>query len=215
MKIISKHKDYYDSVRGMLFDDSIIYKRYKQVVEIDELNSLPLVKGYKRIGKKEIIDYMYFIIGFCGKFYLGLRFGDKITYEIKKQTSFVRDKQEVTISYRNTWIDVSYYNWFIDENDISTFKKHLESIFLKYNCPTFAVIASRNGSKSNVIINPILKEYKFYKVIPSYQVFQEISMYLGNDLVKEKSVKIPVGTDKDLAESKGFNKYSFRKDKEK
>ena len=45
-----------------------------------------------------------------------------------------------------------------------------------------------------------------------YQAAQEIEMFMRNNFGKQDPI-MPVGDDKVVAESKGFDKYSFRKGK--
>lgn len=61
-----------------------------------------------------------------------------------------------------------------------------------------------------LIKNPILKDFDFGKLIDPYTASQEIEMYLGR-LATNNTPPMPVGSDKVIAESKGFDKYSFRK----
>jgi hypothetical protein len=64
------------------------------------------------------------------------------------------------------------------------------------------------------IKNPILKEFDFQKIVNPYEAMQEIEMYIGR-LAENNLPKMPVGSDKVIAESKGFDKWSFRKIPEK
>lgn len=105
-------------------------------------------------------------------------------------------------------------NNFVERNINS-----LTSIFIKYDTPTFllfplhyqnSMVDSANPIR-NLVTNPCLKDFNFQSQVDAVQVYQQISMFLTNDLVKEKQPKIPVGTDVELAESKGFDKWSFRK----
>jgi hypothetical protein len=61
-----------------------------------------------------------------------------------------------------------------------------------------------------LIKNPILKDFDFGKLVDPYTASQEIEMYLGR-LATNNTPPMPVGSDKVIAESKGFDKYSFRK----
>jgi hypothetical protein len=51
---------------------------------------------------------------------------------------------------------------------------------------------------------------EFYRVFDPYQAYQEVAMWLSNQAVPIKP--IPEMSDEIKAESKGFNKFSFRKD---
>ena len=63
--------------------------------------------------------------------------------------------------------------------------------------------------KEKITLLPQLKQYKFAKVVPPMQAFQEISMYLGKiNSVEDNTVTID---DKYLAQGKGFDCYSFKK----
>ena len=89
------------------------------------------------------------------------------------------------------------------------------NLFEKYKTPTF-IIKYKNDSVPDMqlIINPCLKDYEFYRVFDPYTCYQEISMYVGNNLVEDPNKAWPIG-DKLKVQSHGFDKYSFRKDKQK
>jgi hypothetical protein len=44
---------------------------------------------------------------------------------------------------------------------------------------------------------------------------QELEMFIGNVLTNNTTPTMPVGTDDQIRDSKGFDKWSFRKMKEK
>jgi hypothetical protein len=89
----------------------------------------------------------------------------------------------------------------------SWFEKHRSPIFLaEHSSATY-----RYGSK--ITYNAQLKPFEFYRVFDPYQAYQEVAMWLGNQAVPIKP--IPELDDVTMAESKGFNKFSFRKDPSK
>lgn len=100
------------------------------------------------------------------------------------------------------------------------FPKELNDIFLKHNTPSFAVLPSspyytaNNDGYNPIILNPFLYSYDFRKVFNAHQCAQELDMFLFNELVPPDVVAHDV-PDKIKAESHGFDKYSFRKQKEK
>ena len=55
--------------------------------------------------------------------------------------------------------------------------------------------------------------WPFYRVFDTYTAAQEVEMYVGSKASPEKT--IPAIADKVMASAKGFDKYSFRKDKSK
>lgn len=90
------------------------------------------------------------------------------------------------------------------------------ALFKFYKKPYFYVESRYDKNKAgidcistNIILLPQLKKYKFAKIVPPMQAFQEISMYLGTlDLAEDRTVCIE---DKYLAQGKGFDCYSFKK----
>jgi hypothetical protein len=87
----------------------------------------------------------------------------------------------------------SYYNMFID-NKAAYF------------------IAEFSDGELHVTYNyDSLKKISFMQMFGPYQAYQEISMFVNNLAVPEKP--IPKMSDEDMASIKGFDKFSFRKDK--
>lgn len=61
-----------------------------------------------------------------------------------------------------------------------------------------------------LIKNPILRDFGFNRIVDPYTATQEIEMYLGK-IAANNTPKMPVGSDKVIAESKGYDEWSFRK----
>ena len=88
--------------------------------------------------------------------------------------------------------------------------------FVQYKCPVwkFQFREWRDGKHCDILtINPELKPLEFYRRYDCYQCYQEISMYVGG-VLGNANPSIPHIDDKTMAEAKGFDKYSFRKDKQ-
>ena len=94
------------------------------------------------------------------------------------------------------------------------------------DCPIFSVkymqghqwrvehgLAINPNTRQIITLNCNLKLYEFYRLFDAKQAYQELSMYLGGLASPEKD--IPFIDDKTMAEAKGFDKFSFRKDKTK
>lgn len=62
----------------------------------------------------------------------------------------------------------------------------------------------------DIFYNSPLKQLEFFRIFDPYQAFQEINMWLSNQATPMKP--IPEMTDQIKIESKGFDKFSFRKD---
>jgi len=86
----------------------------------------------------------------------------------------------------------------------SWFEKHRSPIFVA----EYSTVANKYGGR--ITYNAQLKPFEFYRVFDPYQAYQEVAMWLSNQAVPIKP--IPELDDVTMAESKGFNKFSFRKD---
>jgi hypothetical protein len=215
MRIISKFKDYYDGIQGIDgIDNTLVYCRTYTKIPNSELpnefkharfslindNIIGRINTFSLKRNNIYSDCASFIVGFCGKLYVGWKLYDKdnnvtITFDNKYVETIVesmyRNKLSVVIN------NISNYNCF--------------NIFKKYQAPIF-ILDNRNVINSELIINPILKEYQFYKKFDSFSAFQEIEMFLGEKLGStEKIIDI---NDKYKLTQYGFDKYSFRKEKQ-
>lgn len=205
MRIIDKRKDYYDCIQKTGQDESLIYIRKTR-----ELES----KYYASVGNTIIGDMFItrFIVGFCGKIYPGVKIGplcqcDEIFYDFKKMDEYLM--QNMQNKYIEKYIKTTGHT----EGRKSLLKfferdyGNLINIF-SYNIPIFTIY---KDGKDILCENPLLNELKFFKVFNPYMAFQELSMYLGSLAVPIK--EIPVLDDITMRDIKGFNKFSFRKDK--
>ena len=86
----------------------------------------------------------------------------------------------------------------------SWFEKHRTPLFVA----EYGVGEHKHGGR--ITYNGQLKPFEFYGVFDPYLAFQEISMWMGNQAVPIKP--IPEISDEIMAEIKGFDKFSFRKD---
>lgn len=71
-------------------------------------------------------------------------------------------------------------------------------------------IPKRLADPVHLFLHPNLKRLEFYRVEPAAQAYQSIRQWLSNLTNPEKPV--PALDDVTLAESKGFDKFSFRKE---
>lgn len=236
MYIISKFKDYYDSALGVTgVDKSIVYDRKNIEIENKEIPLeayKPLISetlwGYEHqhilhLNKNErrYKDVEYFLVGFCGKYYLGFKFyylaeNDPLKrYEI----DFKYDLDEV-----RKHLDLGTHKKFSWKRHGDHFESLVKAvneydsdvIFRKYNTPCFVYHYATKLSKSTRVgrklltINPNLKEFEFAKAVDPFTAFQEIQMYISGVLgINEKEVIVV--SDKDRIAAHGFDKWSFRK----
>jgi hypothetical protein len=243
MLIINHNKkDYYDGVVGTMgVDKTIVYNR--DTVELDnrsipsafkgkdgfwglkfretpfhELSYISIKKKYKNICD----EHAHFIIGFCGKLYIGWKLYREIDIETHAiSTEFTYDTEYMqTILEEKSWHNnlADNINYVLSYNALPIFRELKVPVFVydgDFDRTTFDKKRSiYNSMKPKFFINPLLKDYEFYKVFDTFQAFQEVSMFLGGVLgAGEKPISEVA--DKYKITQHGFDyKYSFRKDKE-
>lgn len=95
--------------------------------------------------------------------------------------------------------------------------ENMRPIFVAVYEPEYSIPRSgqyrRQISSGKVTYNCPLKQFEFYRIMPPFQAFQEISMWLSNQAVPFKP--IPEMTNQIKIEARGFDKFSFRKDPKK
>jgi hypothetical protein len=235
MKIYSKFKDYYDAIGAGDLEKTPIYKRDTVEEGLNEIDYKDLQVGmlnhFEPNGDVKVSSY---IIGFCGKIYPYWKVSTKT-----KSTGFYNDRIEkiiydpqelLSIDFERKdykWMAKYYPNKFNARNSLKNPQEYIDylnnhkpltDIFLQMKIPIFFLRRARYSEKKFVYViekNPSLKEHEFAKMIDPYTAYQELDMFMGNVLTTDQynQVDIPTGDDKTLAECKGFNKFSFRKDK--
>ena len=230
MKIRSKLKDYYDSALGYGVDENLYYVRDQRIFDTDEItNKNPVITSsvlhslhgrdfaYKYNTYEYRRDSERAIIGFCGKLYL---FQHSIVYG--DYLNRTKDVHEYTYDLDQIKADLDKHSRFRYSFNRSkrhdffeALDKRYDELFVEVNAPVFVVESGEEKDrrechvKGNVLrTNPILKDYGFFKVKDAYTAFQEISMYLSNQLVK--SEKMPDFDDKLKVHQHGFTEKSFR-----
>ena len=226
MKIISKFHDYYDGAGSGDLDPVPVYKRHtEEVSEPNIFEKKNNLYNADRISMKShyTIKHIYSrvetgIIGFCGTVYpyilkerypegdLTHRMGFSFNYDglkFKRLLFPEKDKWGLYPRQREKYFE----NW------LQNIPK-LDFIFEKYNIPAFRVMDINSDSRNMIRIelNPKLADFYFYKVKDPYTAYQEIRVYLGKELARDREVDVPTGDDKVLAESKGYDKWSFRRE---
>ena len=235
MYIIGKWKDYYDGVAGSLgIDKTIVFER--DIIEIEETHKFPEpFKNEKKFNLKKKnpfheIAYFHlnknngkyegggmFIIGFCGKLYLGWKFvyPEKnypytkhidIIYGVENVIDFIEQRV-----WRGNFSD--YTRDILNYDPIEIFREYKTPYFV-YDLnldPINNLNKNRYHQKPYFIINPVLKDYEFYKVFDPFTAFQEIQMFLSGVLGTNERDIVEV-EDKYKIAQHGFDKWSFRKE---
>lgn len=189
MIIISKFHDYYDGVSKMGIDTELRYIRTKKLLE-DHRHE------YNWYYKRDCS--LCHKIGFCGKIYTCYEYHGKFIYSFKEYEEYIE---------KLTALQKDEIKWIIEDS----------TLFEEYKCPIFInrdynrIDPPRHGREFE--LNCRLEDYQFYRIFDAYRAYQEIRMWLSNQAAPEKP--IPHIPDIIMRDAKGFDKYSFRKDKQK
>lgn len=241
MRIISDFKDYYDIGHSLGSDQSIVYKRFKKTVKDIRNLPTRNYGNPTKYGPKipdEVVITDRFIIGFCGKiyplykclvnvknlprcFYLySLEEFDKLITQTSKKTQEEYYKKKIWYF----WAGIHRKKIKESFDEIHKQQNNFAHLFQEYKTPIFIASEQDRGIRtfsyrmygrletiSKLELHGYLKQYQFYKIFDPYQAFQEIQMYITNELC-DKEDKIPQVDDKTMVGAKGFDeKWSFRK----
>jgi len=238
MYIISKRKDYYDGVVGTMgIDKTIVYDR--ETTMFDDDVEFPKEFRYNRpydhryknrfinlshhsinTKQQQYTAYSAFIVGFCGKLYIGWKL-----YREEYQSIVTNVVTEITYDYELIKKLVNQKSWVGNLDDDFEYIKTYNSIhiFRDLKSPIFIYDADYKRTiigkytyrqKPVFIVNPNLSDYEFYTVMDSFTAFQEVQMFMGGVLGSGEK-EIAEVEDKYKISQHGFDKYSFRKDPEK
>lgn len=221
MLIVSKFYDYYDTAATYGVDKTIVYNRkqgdFTYTYEKGSGHAQPnrwekhqpwrlRLKNYK-----DLPDYIdSFIIGFCGKFY------PLYVFQNGAEREFIYNKDEVLSKLKDLdllsdygWdrnrnlLSHSYIEAFFDEKKLN----YLLPLFMEHKTPIFMLKDTRMGCLLS--LSPALKDYKFGKVMPAPQCFQEIQNYISGVLGTGERDIVDISNEMQAAK-KGYDKWSFR-----
>jgi hypothetical protein len=225
MRIVSKIHDYYDGVaKSTGYDASYTFVRKSKDFETSKDFRIP--SGQEYVIK---VDEKYYtecgFVGFCGVMYPFIKINNEYFYdydELIEKYPFILNKGKVRRRYYENnsvyedWLRKGFLkSWWKDDLDLHS-NSEVKEVFRKEKCAYFVVFSpySRNRGNWTSNIYPILKDYMFYRVFDPVQAFQQIELYLQNVLVPPDVIDYEP-TDELKAQSKGFDKWSFRKMPEK
>ena len=214
MLITSKHNDYYDGLSKQYLDKSIVYNRELitlQTSTLDNRSSLYSLLRYfyslhHRANLRDL-PLNPILLGFCGQFFILYKLDwDVYVTEDEILNLFSENKTS------NYWypydILTKIKSQFVELENLKS-----DNVFIELDCPVFLLEYTRpNYQDVEIIKNPILKDYNFQKLKDTFTCFQDIQTYISNVLVVNKTKETKI-EDKYLMQSKGFDKYSFKKEK--
>ncbi len=214
MRLHSDFHDYYDHAVGYGIDEKVHYNRFTKPTDINLRSELdrPI---HRRSG----------ILGFCGKLFPFVqlsRYDKKRLYDWEdeydgkiveeyfafsldeyKEKEQAWDEYSDDIGYSD---DIRFKQFFVD------WRTDNDKLFVELKCPVWLMRFYERSP--NGLLNPVLKELGFDKNKDAFSAFQEISMYLANILVEQKTVDSV--DDKHRIQQHGFDlKESFRNTQKK
>lgn len=213
MRIVSSFKDYYDSVQNIAQDHELLYIREEKEEELQYWDFPRL-----NINLFPHAFYKVNIIGFCDVIYPII---DVFKYDSKSEKCVnVEDFDEYVENLKDKSLLDGYYGKNVRRNTVrrplvvnffeecERQKNSYKHLFKGF--PIFLAGQIKDW-KPQIVFNARLKGSGFERIKGTYDAFQEISMFLGNLAAPEKF--IPAVSDEDMIAAKGFDRFSFRKDK--
>lgn len=218
----SSSYDYYDSVMKSGVDRSIKYIRKTEIVKkdfkLDKLHRFSQNIYDRKIGRLD--TDRTFLISICGNYYNGLalwsyNLDDKFNhyfYDKKSLFSVLENSKYSNADYNN--LKPAYFNKV--ELFERGFSQDLFNLHIEYKTPI--LVNSNfddeigNYGEFNLVKDANLKQYEFQKVLDPYTIFQMIQQFISGVLSNPEKEIWPI-SDQIKAESHGFDKWSFRKQK--
>jgi hypothetical protein len=225
MLIVSKFKDYYDTAIGFGgIDKSIVYNRSSVDLRKEDFKQDIAMRDWEFSLKNKQPSYVWpFIIGFCGKIYLGYKYieGNNLyEYSGEKSKYFYGEDIMILVKFLEKINQLDRYSQ-TNERDIRNLidkyhGKPYDKLFVRYRVPSFISTSSKGrynllGDKElTAVLNPRLKDYEFMKIFDAFGAFQEIETFFGGVIGRGENPTVVI-SDIDRLESKGFDKkWSFR-----
>lgn len=210
MLIVSRFHDYYDVGMKLGIDKTCVYQRDIKIIK----NGF-----FKPCEHKVNGGWKYSVLAFCGKFYPFV-----YTYEVGSPIPTViwtAEEALVTIgaTRKKKW---SWREYDLESEEgikklFSTDFQSFGEFFHTHKTPVFGFVPpvkSYRGKQSpyeSLVLNPCLKDLKFFKVKDPVTAFQEISMFISG-VIGVPSKPVVEVSDKVKAASRGHDgEYSFKK----
>jgi hypothetical protein len=126
----------------------------------------------------------------------------------KSRVSFLNKKTDLSRHRYFGGPSLAHNSWanFVENTNLSI----NSDAFRALKAPVFVLYIDHRSQHAEIVVNPQLKDFNFATQLDPYTAFQELSMYLGNDLVDQMDPNIE-RTDDLIRDQKGFDKWSFRK----
>lgn len=214
MIIVSKFRDYYDCIQSSGVDKSITYQReerelkptlYGKFIEFAGVRRFSIqIEDRDRWGKSSHL-YPFFVM-FCGKLYIGFQ------KYIRYQSSYKEEESFITYNYE--WVRQQVKSRASGRFHYRNLEKDFESVLSMRgkDCDMADLAAPTVVIKHDkTFIDGCLADVKFQKIKDPYTAYQEIMQYISG-VLGVNAVKEPWSISDELkADSKGYDKWSFRR----
>lgn len=233
MKIVSKFKDYYDSMRSMDREPEPLYVRETTTHRLTGYQWRGRRHGETPEGRatREAADPLWTeattpphprratggrgVVAFCGRLYPFLTYGGRVAWTIQAFIdAAIATADDDDFPDKRGWLERVANGQRLHEFNGRSWDHFMwsrtrvvdDAPFRHFDAPVIAM------TDEDIVVNPRLHAYDFARQVDSYTAWQDISMFLGNNLVRSVMKPEPV-SDELKAHAHGFDKQSFRKTK--
>lgn len=240
MRIISKLRDYYDSAMAFGQDQSVVFVRNAEELDMKKIPTNireliePRISFGNRHGKDIDVEMSPTVVVFCGKTYKAIT----CVKHTKDPSNYLApSKKEVKVLYSledvKDFLEANglpfktqpRYSWLNPKDTIAGFFEKqtnnlieefcIENRYVVLTCADMSKVIENNyDSQYRLIANGYLDKLQFFRVMDSFAAYQELDMFVSGTLPQSTAMPIEI-SDKDRILQHGFDKYSFRKPKEK
>ena len=188
-------------------EDEPLYIR-KTRAEFTSKGNIPGGGQYVAGSQDSVPDCL--ALGFCG----GIHFGIRVTKNVKNGSiynvenyyyytaaGYLDSLKSPLDKYKEKWIKEWFTGSITDWAGRATSFYQLLTPYFSYGPIWVAESAKPNSDK--ITVNPRLASYDFARIVPPYQAWRDLTVYLSN--IANPNPIIPTISNSDMIVSKGFN----------
>lgn len=214
MKLVSRFKDYYDPLRASDREPEPVYVRETKVFALQAMTEDQRFQADRlRLSMLPRLtwddDCEPCVVAFCGRLFPLMILGRSVAYN-QQQLVDAADKLAGFDDWTRTARGrvVRHTDAFAREWGYLPRRLDDDGPFVTFRAPVLFL------RTSELVTNPVLRPLQFQSQVDAYTAWQELSMFLGNNMVSALAAPPRPITDEERAETKGFDrKTSFRNQK--
>ena len=225
MRIISRFSDYYDGLRSLDQEATPLYVRDTRRVDLaaatvaERRRELAPLATWNRddVLPPALGNHLSGIIGFCGTVHAFYVVGERICFDVDDVAAALtallangpRNSDDADLlaqldtrpSSRRWWRPLTRRSW---RDYLAARPTLTDEPFRLLRAPAFV------WTGDFLEVNPRLSAYDFPRRVDPWTAWQELAVFLGNNLVEAAAPPRPI-SDQLKAEAHGFDKASFKK----